>query len=127
MPEKPPRAFADNDRVRLGEGLEAGGKVRGLADDARGLIAHHDHSGRDADPHLLRSTRLQSGDRRNELESRPDRLLRIVFVSVRIAEVHQDPIAHILGDVPAEPAHGFFGAARISGKDVSQILRIHAG
>ena len=55
MPEKPPSAFADDDRVRLGDGLEAGRKVRGLADDARGQITHHDHPGRDADPELLGS------------------------------------------------------------------------
>ena len=127
MPEKPPRAFADNDHVRLGEALEAGGKVRGLADDARGLIAYYDHSGRDADPHLLRNTRLQSSDRRNKLETGPDRLLRIMLVSVGIAEVHHDAIAHILGDSAAKLAHCFFGAARIGREDISQILRVHAG
>ena len=127
MPEKSPRAFADNDRVGLGEALEAGRKVRGFADDARGQIAHHDHSCRDADPELLGNPCLQSGDRRDELKPGPDRLLGVVFVSVRIAKIHQDAIPHVLGDVPTEPAYGFFGATRISGKDVSQILRIHAG
>ena len=58
MPKKPPRAFADNDHVGLGDALEAGRKVRGLADDARGQIAHHDHPCRDADPDLLGNTRF---------------------------------------------------------------------
>jgi hypothetical protein len=56
MPKKPPRAFADNHRVGFGDALEAGRKVRGLADDARGQIAHHNHPGRDADPDLLAIT-----------------------------------------------------------------------
>ena len=48
-------------------------------------------------------------------------------MGVRIAKVNKDAVPHILGDVPTEPAYGFFGAPRISGEDVAQILRIHAG
>jgi hypothetical protein len=58
VPKKPPRAFADNDHVGLGDALESGRKVWGLADDAGGQIAHHDHPRRDADPELLGNTRL---------------------------------------------------------------------
>jgi hypothetical protein len=47
-------------------------------------------------------------------------------MSLRIAKVYEDPVPHILGDVSTKLAHGFFGAARISGKDVSQIFRVHA-
>ena len=53
MAKKPPRAFADNDHVGFGDALQARRKVRGFTNDARGQIAHHDHSSRDADPELL--------------------------------------------------------------------------
>ena len=87
-----------------------GRKVRGLADDARGLIAHHDDACRNANPELLGNTRLQSADRRDKFQPRPHGLLGVVFVGVRIAKVHQDAVTHVLGDVSTELAHGFFGA-----------------
>ncbi len=127
MPKKPPRAIADNEHVRLGDALESGREVRRLADDARGQIAHHDHSSRDADPELLGNACLEFGHRRDEFKPGPHRLLGVVFVSVRIAEVHHDAVPHVLGDVSAELVHGFFGASRIGGEDVPQILRVHAG
>src|ERR1700722_14898075 len=48
-------------------------------------------------------------------------------MSVRIAKVDQDPVSHVLGDVSTELAHGLFGAGRIGGKYVSQILGVHSG
>lgn len=127
MPKKPAGALADNDHVGLGDALEARREVWGLAHDARGLIAHHDHSCRDADPEPLGNTRFQSSNRRDQFKPRPYRLLGVVFVSERIAEVHKDAVTHVLGHVSTKLADGFFCAARICCKDLSQILRVHAG
>ena len=96
------------------------------ADDARGQVPHRDHPSRDADPDLLALAGLHPGDRRNEFKPGPHRSLGVVFMSVRMTKVHQDPVAHILRDVSTKLAYGFFGTARISGEDISQIFRIHA-
>jgi hypothetical protein len=48
-------------------------------------------------------------------------------MSMQIAKIPQDPVPHILSDGSTKLAYGFFGAARIGRKDVSQILRVHAG
>ena len=66
-------------------------------------------------------------DSRDQFKSGPHRLLGVVFMSMRISEVNQDTVSHILSDSSAKLAHGFFGASRIGRKDVSQILRVHPG
>ena len=50
-------------------------------------------------------------DSRDEFEPGSYRLLGVVFMSVRIAEVYQDTVPHVLSDGSAELAHGFFGAS----------------
>lgn len=124
--KKPSRTFADDDRVRLGDALQTGCEVRGLADDARGQIAHH-HPGGDANPELLGNTRVETGDGGDQIEPCPHRPLSVVLVGVGIAKVRQDAVPHILSYGSAELAYGFARAARIGRKDVPQILRIHAG
>ncbi|HXE26605.1 MAG TPA: hypothetical protein VN637_17115 [Roseiarcus sp.] len=125
--KKPSRAFADDDRVRLGDVLQTGCEVRGLADDARGQIAHHHHPGGDANPELLGNTRVEIRDGGDQTEPCPHRPLSVVLVGAGIAKVRQDAVPHILSDGSAELAYGFARAARIGRKDVPQILRIHAG
>ena len=60
--QKPSRAFADDDHVRLGDALEAGREVRRLADDAAVLrlpagSCPTTTTGRDADPELVENAR----------------------------------------------------------------------
>ena len=87
--EEPARRGRDHDAVGLGQGLEPGGQVRGLADDrlllrgaAAEQVAHHHEPGRDADPGPQRSPgrRGQPAHRRHELEAGPHRPLGIILV-----------------------------------------------
>ena len=61
----PPRALGSNEHARLGQRLQAGGKVWRLPDNAAFLrrtrtdqIADHDEPGGNADPYLQRLRRL---------------------------------------------------------------------
>jgi hypothetical protein len=45
----------------------------------------------------------QRADRFDERQPRPDRSLGIVLVRLRIAELDQHPIAHVLGHEAVEP------------------------
>src|SRR5215471_2313291 len=81
-------------------------------------VPDHDHSGCNTDPDLLRSTRLEPSNYRNQLKPSPDRSLGIVLVGMRITKVHKDPIPQISGDEPAEVAHGL-GDAFLIGRNVA--------
>src|SRR5271154_1255948 len=48
-------------------------------------------------------------------------------MSLRIAEVDQDTIAHVLRDEPAEAANRLRDAFLIGRNDLAQVLRVHAG
>src|SRR6516165_3164723 len=76
---------------------------------------------------LLRSTRLEPSNYRNQLKPSPDRSLGVVLMGMRITKVHKDAIPHISGDEPAEVAHGLGDAFLIGRNDLSQVLRVHAG
>ena len=50
---------------------------------------------------------LQRADRRDyQLQSSPHRPLGVVLVRLRIAEINEDAVAHILRHEPAEALHG---------------------
>jgi hypothetical protein len=92
--------------------LQAGSQVRRFADNAALLgfprpdqIADNHETGRDTDSRLQRCTGLQSGDCSDRFQSRTDRAFGVVLVGFRVSEIDQDPVAHILGNEPAEPAH----------------------
>src|SRR5262249_36384435 len=87
----------------------------------------HDHSGCNTDPDLLRGTRLELSNYRNQLKASPYRSLSVVLVGMRVTKVNEDTIAHISGDETAEVAHGFRDAFLIRRNDLSQVLRVHAG
>jgi hypothetical protein len=62
--EKPSRALGDDDRIRLGDPLQARCEIRGLTDHAALLrftraykIADYHEAGRDPDTHLLGASR----------------------------------------------------------------------
>ena len=107
--EKLSRALGDDHRVRLGNALQARRKVRRLADDAALLrltrsdqVADHDQPGRNADTGLQRSAGLQRTHRCDQLQPRPHRPLGVVLMRLRIAEVDEHAVAHVLRHEPAE-------------------------
>ena len=63
------------------------------------------------------STRAKAG---------PYRLLGVVLVRLRVAEIHQHAIAHVLGDKAVEAADRLGDAAMIGADDLAQVLGIEA-
>ena len=133
--EEPACRGRDHDAVGLGQDLEPGSQVRGLADDrlllrsaAAEQVAHHHEPGRDADPGLQRGPgrRGQPAHRRHELEAGPHRPLGVVLVRRRVAEVGQHAVAHVLGDEAAEAFHVRRDAAVVGADHLAQILGAEA-
>ena len=48
-------------------------------------------------------------------------------MGLRIAKIHEHPVAHIVRHEPAEAADGFRDTFPIGGNDLAQVLRVHAG
>ena len=132
--EQPARARGDDDRVRLGQGLQTGGEVRRFADDRLFLrraladqIADDHQTGGDPDARVeLDGFDIEAADGVDDTQPRPDRPLGIVLVGPRIAEIDQDTVAHILGDKAVEPGDDISDSAVIRADDLAQILGIEA-
>ena len=90
----PVRRLGDDKHIRPGQGLQPGGEVRGLADDAALLcgtladqIADHGDPGGDAEAHLQILLRRQSTDRLDHCEAGAHRPFGIVLMRSGIAEI----------------------------------------
>jgi hypothetical protein len=113
--------------------LQARRQVRGLADDRLLLsgaradeIADHDEPGSDADA----DSQGNAGDRiqfRRRFDQRKPGLhgaFGVVFVRLGIAEIGQDPVAHIFGDEAAGLGDEVFAEPMIGADDLAHILGI---
>ena len=108
--DQPARARGDDDRVRLGQGLQPGGEVRRFADDRLLLrrafadqIADDHQPGGDPDARLqLDGFDIEATDSVDDAQPRPDRPLGIVLMRSRVAEIDQNAVAHVLGDKAVE-------------------------
>ncbi len=108
--DQPARARGDDDRVRLGQGLQTGGEVRRFADDRLFLrrafadqVADDHQPGGNADARLqLDGFDIEAADGIDYPQPRPDRPLGIVLMCSRVAEIDQDTVAHIFGDKAIE-------------------------
>ena len=69
---------------------------------------------------------LRLAHRGGQLQSRAYRPLGLVLMGLRIAKIHQDAVAHVFCDEPAEAAHRFGDALLIGGNDLAQVLGVHA-
>jgi hypothetical protein len=106
-------AFGNDDRVRLRNALQPRRKVWRLAYDCLLLrsagadqVADDHQPGCDADTGLQRRVGLQSTYTSDQLQPRPHGPFCVVLVGLGIAEVHQDPIAHVFRYEPTEALHG---------------------
>ena len=114
--DQPPSRLADDDAAGRGQSLQAGGKVRRLADHGALLrlalahrLANHHKPGRDPDPGCEpTAARLKRAHGFYEGEARAHRPLGVVLMRLRPAEISQHAVAHELGDVPLE-AQGLAG------------------
>jgi len=120
VPEKSSCAVGNDDRIRLGDPLQARREVRRLADDAAFLrvprsdqVADDDQAGRNADTRLQRGVCLQAGHRGDQIQPRAYSLLSVVLMRLRIAEIHKDAVSHVFRDEPAEAPHGLSDALLI--------------
>ena len=121
------RSLGDHHRVRLGESLQPGGEVRRFADHRPFLggadpdeVADHDQPGRDSDTdpqHLLRDHEVP--DSVHDGKTGPNSALSIVFVCRGIAEVHEYPVAHVLGEKTVKAANGLGNAVVIRADHVA--------
>ena len=119
--------MGDHHCVRLGESLQPGGEVRRFADHRLFLggadpdeVADHDQPGRDADTdpqRLLRDHEMP--DSVHQSKTGPNSPLSIVFVCRGIAEVHEYPVAHVLGEKTVKAANGLGNAAVIRADHVA--------
>ena len=132
--DQPARRLADHHRPGRRERLQSRRQVRRLPDHGLFLgraladqLADHDQTGRDPDPRRERLPFVAPAAQANpgassaltaavKLQPGADRPLGVVLVRLRPAEVRQNAIAHVLGDVPA-PALDHLGAAALIGAD----------
>ena len=131
------RTLADQDGPGLGKPFEAGGQVRRVADDRQclaGLPGTHfpgdDQAGVNAQVHLQIDRRadrpavVQAGHLGHQLQAGAHRPCRVVLVGMGIAEVDQQAIADVLGDVSLV-AGDHVGAGPLIGlQDLAQLLRV---
>jgi hypothetical protein len=105
--EKLARALGDDDAVRRGDTLQPGGQVWRVADDAALLclsraqeIADDHNPGRNPHPHVQRRAGGGLKLRRGLDDCQPSShcALRVVLVRLRIAEIGEHSVAHVLGD-----------------------------
>ena len=114
--------------------MQARRQVRRLANNVAFLrvafadqVASHHLSGRDAHPHGERRgalARIQSADRLDQVESRTDGPLGVVFVRPRPAEISQCPVAHVFGEIALPACDGRSAAVTVSPQQLAHILRI---
>ena len=130
--DQPARAGVNEDAVGLSQGLQAGGQVGRFADDvalpavaASQQIADHHEPGRYPDAGLQPfPPDRQFWHRVDYGQAGPQRHLRLVLVSLRIAEIDQHAVAHEAGDKPVERPHRG-GDAVVVGRDhLAQIFRV---
>ena len=67
--------------------------------------------------------RLYSGD---QLQPCAYGSLSVVLMSLRVAEIDQDTIAHELRHKPAEALHGLSDALLVGGNDLAKVFGVHA-
>ena len=124
---------ADDDAAGLCERLQAGGEVRRLADHRLLLgaavadqVADHHEPGRDADPGLEPEVgpRRQRRDRLDQLEAGAHRPLGVALVGLRIAEVGEHAVAHVLGEMALEALDHRGAAALIGGDHRPHVLGV---
>ena len=70
---------------------------------------------------------LQPADAVDKCQAGPHRLLGIMLLRLRIAEIGEDAVAHILGDIAPEPGDHLGDGGVIGPEHLAQIFRIEAG
>src|SRR5215472_716382 len=123
----------DHHRVRCGQRLKSRRKVGGLADHFRFVrwvisykIADNHKTSGDADPHLQSGSRSGVGPRfgANQYQSRAHRALSIVLMRLGVAEIGENPVAHISGDETTVFNDDIRGMSMIGTDDSPEVLGV---
>ena len=69
---------------------------------------------------------LQAADCSHQFQPRAHGSLCVVFVGLGVAEIHQHPVAHVLGYEAAEVLHGISDALLVGADDLAEVFRVHA-
>ena len=137
--DQPPGPLADHDGAGLGQLLQAGGDVRGLADHrhlvaelAGADVADHHEPGVDADPDVdadpeALELAIEAPDRLDDVEPGADRPQRVVLMRLGIAEIGQHGVAGVVADVALEARDDLGAALLVAPQHLVQILRIEPG
>ena len=120
------RGGADEDGVGFGRGFEAGRKVWSLAEGelfpAGAVTDLSDDDGPGVDPHAHgESQRLH---RLHNPEPRAHRSLCVILVGGGIAEVDEESVAQLLGDVAVEAVNHLGAGGLVTSDNVAQFLWI---
>ena len=136
-PHEVERRLTDHEGARIGDLLEAGGEVRGLADDGvRVGSARRAHRGTDhepgvdgdADPKVdaeaipgLIGHRVEC---LKQVEAGSDGATGVVFVGDRVPEVHEDAVADVPRDVALVAPHHLVARALVAAQHLAHDFRI---
>ena len=74
-----------------------------------------------------REGQLDRGHRVDQCKPGTDGSLGIILVCLRIAEIDEYAVAHVLGYEAAKVTHRLGDALLIGRNDLAQVLRVHAG
>src|SRR5262249_29948564 len=70
--------------------------------------------------------RSEATDSFDRAQTGPYRPLGVVLMRLRVAEIHEDAIAHVLGNEPAQALHGLCKPLLIARDGLVQVYRVHA-
>jgi hypothetical protein len=87
-------------------------------------IAHHREASRQTNAYLERFRRRHAANRLDDSQAGAHGTLSIVLVGLRIAEVSEHPVAHVLRNKAVEAADGLGNAPVIRADHFPQVLRI---
>ena len=111
---QPPGALTDHDTIGGGQSFEPGSNIRRLTEGqllvppSAPHLPHDDwacvdpHPNGQSDPLLPFHARIQRLNRLENAQSCTYRPLRIIFMCLRKAEIDQQAIAKVLGDIPSK-------------------------
>jgi hypothetical protein len=128
---------AHNHRVRRCQPFEPSGDVGRLTSDGVRLtglapahLARNHQTGVNADPYAqldavrLDELSIERPDALHDAEARAHRPPRVVLVGLRVAEIHQQAVPDVFGDVALEAAGDVGAGLLVGAQHLAQVLRI---
>jgi hypothetical protein len=136
-PEQRSRSRRDHNRAGQTRSMQPPCQVHGFAEHGLLLggtvpdeVARDDDSRRDPHPHRERlrhrNRRRQPGHGIDHCQTRTDRALGVVLMRMRVAEEHEDPVAHVARDRSPVPPYALGAGGLVGADDVAQLLQLES-